>query len=408
MTNARPVRRPPGARCGPAAMVLSTLLAASLLPASAAGQATASLSPDSARTLCRLAHDGLLREIRSVHHEQKNVGLSAAVALHGTVEFSEQLGFADLEHRVPVGPATRFGIASVTKAFTGAALLRLHERGAVDLEAPVQVHVPEFPEKPGGAVTPHLLAVHRAGLRHYRPGERTPAFYAAHYDSAVQILELFADDSLLAEPGAEYSYSSYGYNLLAAVIERAAGRPFPDVVQTDVIDALGLEATRFDDVRYPLARRAERYSYYHPTDYRVSDSVWLVPRWDYSYNMGGGNLISTAEDLARFGQAFVEPGFLAGESLQLVHRRQGPDGGEGSWSYGWFVREDAAGRRFLRINGSNAGLQAVLAVYPEHHLSVAVLSNTWGLGSRSAEMVVDLPARMAERCLPEVVGGADE
>lgn len=400
MTDRSLDRRPPGARPGPAAKVLSALFVASLFPASVAGQATASLPPDSARTLCRLAHGGLLDEIRFVHHKQKNVGLSAAVAVHGTVAFSEQLGFADLEHRVPVGPATRFGIASVTKAYTGVALLKLHEAGAVALDEPVQVHVPEFPEKPGGAITPHLLAIHRAGIRHYRPGERTPAFYAAHYDSAVEILELFAEDSLLAEPGAAYSYSSYGYNLLAAVVERAAGRPFPDVVQTDVIDALGLEATRFDDARYPLSRRSERYSYYHPTDYRVSDSVWLVPRWDYSYNMGGGNLVSTAEDLARFGQAFVEPGFLTEESLERVHERQGPEGGEGAWSYGWIVREDAAGRKLLRINGSNAGLQAALVVYPEHHLSVAVLSNTWGLGSRSAEMVVDLPARMAERCLP--------
>lgn len=356
-------------------------------------------SPDPAGLFCRLAHGEILGEMEAVHHEQRNVGLSAAVAVHGVVEFSEQLGLADIEHSVPVGPDTRFGIASVTKAFTGAALLRLHEAGRIDLQAPIQRYVPEFPATGGPPITPHLLAIHRAGIRHYRPGERTPAFYAAHYDSAAQAIRLFAGDSLVAEPGGRYSYSSYGYDLLAAAIERASGLSFPDFVRREVFEPLGLEDTRFDDVRFPVARRAERYSYYHPTDFRTSDSVWLVPRWDYSYNVGGGNILSTAEDLARFGQAFIRPGFLSEESLTRVLRPQGPEDGESSWSYGWIVREDEAGRTFLRITGSNAGVQAALVVYPEQAVSVAVLSNTWGIGSRSAEMVVDLPARMAARCL---------
>lgn len=359
------------------------------------------LSPDSARLRCRMAHDRILDAVRGVHHAQKNVGLSAAVAVHGTVEFSEQLGLADLEHRVAVGPATRFGVASVTKAFTGAALVKLARSGELDLHAPIQRYVPGFPEKPGPPITPHLLAVHRAGIRHYRPGERTPAFYAAHFESAVQVLELFQDDTLLFEPGSDYSYSSYGYNLLAAAIEAASGRSFPEYVRGEVLAPLGLARTRFDDVRFPLEDRSERYSFYHPRDYRPSDSVWLVPRWDYSYNMGGGNLISTAEDLVRFGQAFVGPGFLDEEGLALVRELQGPTDEGGPWSYGWFVLRDEAGRTFLRINGSNAGLQASLVVYPEHAVSVAVLSNTWGLGSRSGEMVVELPARMVRACLGE-------
>jgi CubicO group peptidase (beta-lactamase class C family) len=64
------------------------------------------------------------RALRSTHDRQKNIGLGAAVLLGDTFILSEGLGYADLEHRVPVTPDTRFGIASVTKAFTGAALLK--------------------------------------------------------------------------------------------------------------------------------------------------------------------------------------------------------------------------------------------------------------------------------------------
>ena len=149
-----------------------------------------------------------------------------------------------------------------------------------------------------------------------------------------------------------------------------------------------------------MGDRSERYTYYHPRTYAESDQVYLVPRWDYSYNMAGGNMISTAEELVRFGQAFTRPGLLSEASLERLERAIRADGTTSEFTYGWYApRTDEAGRTFLRITGSNAGLQAALVLYPEEELSVAVLSNTWGIGSRSAELVTDLPRRMAMACL---------
>ena len=119
-------------------------------------------------------------------------------------------------------------------------------------------------------------------------------------------------------------------------------------------------------------------------------------RWDYSFNMGGGNMLSTAEDLVRFGNAFVEPGVFDDAMLERVYQ-PADSAGESVWSYGWFVTTDDAGRRRIHINGANPGVQAELRVYPDDDLVVAVVANSWGHGARSAEMVHT--GRFAALCL---------
>lgn len=389
----------------------SRLLAAAslaLLCLPAQGQTRATLPGASRRpatvpsstAACRDARDEMRRALRSTHDRQKNVGVGAAVLLGGTFVLSEGLGYADLEHRVRVTRATRFGIASVTKAFTGAALLKLHEAGRLDLDAPIQRYVPAFPAKPGGAITPRLLAAHRAGLRHWNDDERTPALYATHFADVVDILALFSNDTLLAAPGAAYSYSSPGYNLLAAAAQAAAGKRFEDYVADAVIAPLALRSTGFDDVRRVNPHRARRYAYYDPHTFAEDTTrVFRVPDWDYSHNMGGGNMYATAEDLARFGRAPARPGLLSRASLDLLHAP--PAGGTpaSAMRFGWFVRPAGAGPRRMHVTGSNTGLQAAVHVYPDHDLAVVVLSNTHGVGARSGEMVVELPERLAALCM---------
>jgi CubicO group peptidase (beta-lactamase class C family) len=353
-----------------------------------------------AATTCRAGGDEMRRAVRSVHDRQKNVGLAAAVLHGGTFVLSERLGHADLEHRVPVTGETRFGVASVTKAFTGVALLKLREAGRIDLDAPIQRYVPAFPVKPGGPITARLLAGHRAGLRHWKDEERTPALYARHFDDVAGIVALFADDSLVVAPGTRYSYSSPGYNLLAAAIQAAAGERFQEYVARTVIAPLGLRSTGFDDVRRVNPHRARRYAYYDPYTFAEDTAqVFRVPEWDYTHNTGGGNMYSTAEDLARFGRALARPGLLSAASLDLLQRRPAGDTVGSVMTFGWFVRPDRGDARRIHINGSNAGLQAAVHVYPDDDLVVVVLSNTHGVGARSGEMVVELPERLAALCM---------
>jgi CubicO group peptidase (beta-lactamase class C family) len=348
---------------------------------------------------CRSRRQSLSDALADIQRRQRNVGLSALVMLDGETVLAENLGFADLENRTPVTNETRFGVASITKAFTGLALLKLHEAGRIDLDAPIQRYVPAFPVKPGGVITPRLLAAHLAGIRHWGP-ERNATLYARHFDDVNDILPLFKDDTLLAPPGTKASYSSYGYNLIAAAMQSASGTRFQDYVNREIIGPLKLSNTGFDDVRRVLPHRARRYSYFDPWTFAVdSNAIYRVPDWDYSHNIAGGNMYSTAADLARLGRAIEKPGLLSMESLALLYRPPTVGTVQGLMGFGFYVSDSTAPHRLLNIGGSNAGLQAALFVYPDEDLVIVVLANAWGIGSNSGEMGGVLLRRLAAICM---------
>lgn len=152
-------------------------------------------------------------------------GLQVAVAVDGKLVWSEVFGYADLARRTRVTRTTMFRIGSVSKPLTATAVAQLVQQGKLDLDAPVQRYVPSFPEKPW-PVTTRELAGHLAGIRHYAGNEflsNTP------YPSVTAGLAIFENDSLLSEPGTRFAYSSYGFNVISAVIEVPQGRTFSPI-----------------------------------------------------------------------------------------------------------------------------------------------------------------------------------
>lgn len=348
---------------------------------------------------CDAARPAMTAEINTLQAAQRNVGLAAYVLHRGKPVLDVSLGYADLEDSSRVRPSTRFGVASITKAFTGIALLKLVDEGRIDIDQPIQRYVAAFPVKPQGTITLRMLAAHLGGIRHWS-NERGPVLYARHFTDVDSILPLFADDTLVVPPATRYSYSSYGYNLLASAMQHAASVPFQDIVRTRILDPLRLVATDFDDVRMVMPNRARRYSFYDLTTFATLAAPLRVPDWDYSHNIAGGNMVSTTAELARFARAVTQPGFLSPASLRALRTLPQIGTSTSTMSFGWFVRprSDSLPAR-LNITGSNAGLQAGVFSYPDDDLVVVVLSNTWGIGSSSGDLVVGLPERIAHLCL---------
>lgn len=189
------------------------------------------------------AIDESIRLLDSLLSAQKIPGIDAAISIDGTTVWSRGFGFADLEHMTPVKPGeTRFRIGSVSKPLTTAALGKLLDAGKIDLNAAVQTFVPYFPIKKY-PFTVKQLAGHIAGIRHYRGDE---FLSSRNYNSVQSSLTIFQDDTLLFEPGTDYSYSSYGYSLLSAVIEGASGESFLPFIQREVFNALDMRNTSPD------------------------------------------------------------------------------------------------------------------------------------------------------------------
>jgi CubicO group peptidase (beta-lactamase class C family) len=310
--------------------------------------------------------DSLRAELLDTMERAGVPGVSITVGRDGRILWSEGLGWADLEQRVAVTPLTRFRVGSVSKSLTSAALGMLVEQGKVDLDQPVQRYVPSFPVK-RWPITTRQLAGHIAGVRHYRGAE-----FALNrpFPTVADGLTIFADDSLLFEPGTAYRYSSYGYNLVSAVLEGASGTPFLEYMGTQVFRPAGMRQTVPDFVDSLIPFRARWYS-------GDQDGVVNAMFVDNSYKWAGGGFLSTTEDLVRFGFAMLDDKFVSRETRELLWTSLTlRDGKTTGYGLGWGVGQDGAGRRRVMHSGGSMGGTAYLVIYPEQRLVVALLANS--------------------------------
>src|SRR3989449_2969074 len=165
--------------------------------------------------------------------------LFRSVGVDGNLVWSEGFGYADVARKVPVTAETQFRIGSVSKPLTATAVALLYEQGKLDLDAPVQRYVPSFPDK-GRPITTRQLAGHLAGIRHYRGDE---FLLNRHFNTVLEGLTIFQGDALLFPPGTKFSYSTYGWNLISAVVEGAAGEDFLRYMSPDLFPPLGMTPT---------------------------------------------------------------------------------------------------------------------------------------------------------------------
>jgi serine beta-lactamase-like protein LACTB len=293
-------------------------------------------------------------------------GLALAVAVDGKIVYSEGFGYADVEERVPVWPTTKFRIGSISKPLTAAALMELVEAGKVDLDAPVQKYVPSFPDK-GAVITARMAAGHLGGIRHYQGDEFN---IQKHYGSVLEGLKIFENDPLVSPPGTKFNYSSYGYNLLSAVIESAAGEEFLSYMQRHVFAPLGLVHTAADQNAQIVEQRARFYEL--AKDGRAENAAYV----DNSYKWAGGGFLSTAEDLVRFGSSLLQPGFLKADSLkQLFTPQRTKTGEETAYGMGWGISKTPSGKSIYEHSGGSVGGHSQLILYPDTHVVVALLTN---------------------------------
>jgi serine beta-lactamase-like protein LACTB len=312
---------------------------------------------------------GAVEESREVVAERMTElgipGFQVAVAREGRLLWSEGFGWADVENRVPVSTSSRFRIASISKALTAGALGRLVERGDLELDEPIQTYLPRFPEKEW-PVTTRLLAGHLGGIRHYRGNEFASA---VRYTDVLDALAIFEDDPLIHPPGSEYEYSSYGWNLISAVMQEADGRPFLELMYEDVIYSLELRSTVAEHTDSIIPHRARFYQ--RNGDGRLVNAPFV----DNSLKWAGGGYLSTAEDMVAYGEAYLEGRFLQPETIREMWTSQRTTAGEEvGYGIGWMVRE-MGGRRVIMHTGGAMGGSTVLFLYPEEGVVVSILTN---------------------------------
>jgi CubicO group peptidase (beta-lactamase class C family) len=324
-------------------------------------------------------------------------GVSVAVGSGGEVVWAEGFGWADLENKVPVTPGTRFRIGTASKVLTSAAVGVLLEKERLQLDARIRTYVPEFPEKQW-PVTLRQLMGHVAGVR-TDGGDEGP-LYSQRCERPVEALPFFANRTLLFEPGTAYRYSSYGWILVSAAVEAAAGEPFLTFVREQIFEPLGMNDTRADATTEPIPDRATFYFPKFAADPRYG--LHLMRPIDYSCYAGASAFLSTPSDLVRFGMGINGGKLLQPATVQLLQTSQRlASGEETGYGLGWDLETVTLGGERTRAVGHDGdtlgGRVVSLMTFRERGLVVAVASNisyadTFGLAVKIAQSFAEQDA----------------
>src|SRR5215469_1793885 len=297
-------------------------------------------------------------------------GLSAAVVLDGEPRWSQGFGMADLENYSPATSSTLFRLGSISKSITATAVLQIWERGKLVLDAPVQTYCPAFPQKEWPITTRELLG-HLGGIRHYGPDGKgdVPEDSARHFANMQESLELFARDPLVAKPGTEFHYSTYGYTLIGCAFEGASGEKFIDYLRKNIFTPAGMNQTRDDNFFDVIPHRTR---WYHKDKDGIVRNAGVL---DSSYKIPGGGIISSADDMANFEAAILADKLLKRGTRDLMWTSlKTADGKETGYGLGWGIM-DKLGLHILAHTGGQQGTSTAFAVVPSRNAGVVVLCN---------------------------------
>jgi len=320
--------------------------------------------------------------------------LAMAVASPAGVVWSKAWGKSDLEFDVDATPDHLFRLGSVSKVITTVAAARLVSRGLLELETPIAYWLPDLPPQHRGTTLLQLFT-HRGGIRHYQPKDMDQsqpggAIFTRRYSSADEILALFIEDELVAEPGSKVSYSSLGYSLASIVMEQVAGEPFLDLIAAEVGKPFDLPSLCADDLLALVPLRAR--GYIDSVDaqmfammakdfpkFELPGDVANIPMHNPSFCWAGAGLLMSTHDSARFGAAMLDTPdspLKADERALLFTPLTEKTDQSPPLGLGWRIDEDKKGRLRWHHAGSTLGGRAGLVVYPDLELSFAINSTT--------------------------------
>ncbi len=336
-------------------------------------------------------------------------GCSLGVIQDGRLIHATGYGTANLDHGIPNGPATIFRIGSVSKQFTAAAIALLAVRGELDLDAPVQRYIAEFPDYPDPPTVRHLVH-HTSGVRDYivlmsLAGNRSEDFFTNQ-----EVLDAInRQRELNFAPGDDYLYSNSGYFLLGEIVARISGSSLREFARANFFEPLGMPQTHFhDDHNEIVPGRAIGYA---PTDDGFRINVTTLDM------VGDGGIFTSVEEWLAWDRNLGD-GTVGGDAwVELMHTRGVLNSGEEiPYAFG-ITHGEHRGLATVGHGGAWVGYRAGMSRYPETGHSFVALCNRsridpMALIASTAEIYLadrmDPPAESAESGAPAEAADEDD
>jgi CubicO group peptidase (beta-lactamase class C family) len=308
---------------------------------------------------------------------------SLLVARGGRVILNKGYGWADGPGAVPNGPDTVFYLASFSKPFTAAAVLRLEARGKLKTTDTLAMRLRDVPPDKA-SITLHQLLTHTSGLPRYGWDEGTHDWRVTDRDGAVKGI---LGSKLATPPGKTFSYQNANYVLLAAVVESVSGMSFQSFVRQQLLRPAGVKTARFGwDT--PPGREGPRDVALGHSDGSVVGSYLSRPRsW---LRVGGGDMLMSVGDLYRWGLALRDGTLLPAAQRAKCFAIQTPVAPGFGYGYGWWVRQDGdGGKRVVFHGGDFSGYHLEFRWYPPTDTTLVVATNDEFHGASLAEPVLN-------------------
>ena len=384
---------------GFAAAAAAALIVAAPTFARPAQQPAASAAGNDAKIFAGLSDAEVARRVQAAvkRYEARPefVGLSVAVARGDHLIVDEGVGMADLEWKAPADAKSPFRIGSLTKQFTAAAIMKLHEQGKIGLDDPLSKYLPDF-DTEGHTVTIRQMLTHTSGIPNYTA---QPGFFVKEAP-----LDL-TDEQLLAtikgvpfdfEPGTKWAYSNTNYYLLGMIVAKLSGMTYADYMQQAFFGPLGLTHTRHGATAPIIPERAQGYSYRPATHEHLNSAA-------ISMNVpgGAGALVPTAGDLLRWQIALTGGRAVSPASYHEMIASAVPTGqGDAKYGFGLGIGTQM-GHQVISHNGGINGFNSVLSYLPDVGLRIAVISNSEALPSDAVGNAI-LATLTSNKPLPEL------
>ncbi len=325
-----------------------------------------------------------INKLFSLWDKKNSPGCAVAIVRNDSVLFAKGYGMANLEYDIPIDPGTIFHMASVSKQFTGFAIVLLAKQGKLQLDDDIHKYLSWFPDLKEKITIRNLLN-HTSGIRDQW---QLLAISGTRLDDVItqeHIVKILSKQQALNfKPGEQYSYSNSGFTMLAEIVRSVTGQSLRQFTDSAIFKPLGMMNTHFHD-DYEEIVKNRSYSYYKTDSVHFANSIL-----SYS-NAGATSLFTNLNDMSKWIMNFYTHKVGDQKDIdQLTQKGKLNSGKELNYALG-ITSDTYKGWKQFSHGGADAGYRTYLTVFPDLKMGFAVFSNLGDVNTgRKVYQVADL------------------
>jgi len=328
-------------------------------------------------------------QLLSEKYASGDPGATALIAKDGKVIYRKAFGTANLELDVPMKPEHVFELGSITKQFTSVSILMLVEQGKLNLQDDITKFIPDYPTH-GKKISVHSLLNHTSGIKSYTAMDSFREM-ARNDLSPTELIDVFKNEPMDFDPGAQYAYNNSAYIILGHIIEVTSEMSYSDFVEQHIFQKLGMKNSHYGSMSKVIKNRA---SGYQPTENGFRNAEYLSLTLPYA----AGSLMSCVDDMLLWSQAIHHNTLISEKSKQLAFTNgELNDGSALNYGYGFSVNEinDVP---TIEHGGGIFGYETYGVYVPSENAYVIVLTNRNGNGP--SDVTVQIAAHAIGKPFP--------